>query len=156
MYEAAEVEQSPDPALYERVVEGFPDAVIEDPRLTEVTRPIFDGHEERVSWDVPIESRADVEALPFEPSWLNIKPSRFGTVESLFEAVTYCEQHGIEMYGGGQFELSVGRGQIQTLASLFYPDGPNDVAPGVYNEPDVSGSLPPSPLAPPADPRGFE
>ena len=33
------------------------------------------------------------------------------------------------MYGGGQFELGVGRGQIQYLASLFHPDSPNDVAP---------------------------
>ena len=33
------------------------------------------------------------------------------------------------MYGGGQFELGHGREQIQRLASLFYADGPNDVAP---------------------------
>ena len=33
------------------------------------------------------------------------------------------------MYGGGQFELGPGRGQIQYLASVFHPDGPNDVAP---------------------------
>ena len=33
------------------------------------------------------------------------------------------------MYGGGMGENGVGRGQIQLLASLFHPDGPNDVAP---------------------------
>ena len=34
------------------------------------------------------------------------------------------------MYAGGQFELGVGRAQIQAIASLFYPNGPNDCAPG--------------------------
>ena len=38
------------------------------------------------------------------------------------------------MYGGGQYELGPGRLQIQRLASVFYPDGPNDVAPSAYNE----------------------
>ena len=32
-------------------------------------------------------------------------------------------------YGGGQYELGVGRGQIQCLAALFHPDAPNDIAP---------------------------
>ena len=48
----------------------------------------------------------------------------------LFKAYEYCEDRGIAMYGGGQFELGVGRGQIQYLAAIFHPDGPNDVAPG--------------------------
>ena len=39
----------------------------------------------------------------------------------------------MELYGGGQFELGVGRDQIEALASLFYPDGPNDVAPREYH-----------------------
>jgi hypothetical protein len=57
------------------------------------------------------------------------------------------------MYGGGQFELGPGRFQIQKLASLFYPEGPNDVAPSVYNEGAQEG-LPTSPLPPPGGP-GF-
>jgi hypothetical protein len=59
------------------------------------------------------------------------------------------------MYGGGQFELGVGRGQIQALASLFYPDAPNDVAPGAYNEGEPRPGLPRSPLRPPVRPLGF-
>jgi hypothetical protein len=50
------------------------------------------------------------------------------------------------MYAGGQFELGVGRAQIQALASLFYPDGPNDCAPAAYNAPEPSAGLPASPL----------
>jgi len=154
-YEGTDVDQAPDPELYRLVVEQFPEAVIEDPALTERTRPLFEGHEDRVSWDHPITGIESVEALPFEPFWLNIKPSRFGSVTSLLETIAYCRERDIALYGGGQFELGVGRGQIQLLASLFYPDGPNDVAPGGYNLPDPPAGLPASPLAPPAEPVGF-
>ena len=50
------------------------------------------------------------------------------------------------MYGGGQFELGRGRAQIQNLASVFYPDTPNDVAPGAYNLGEPRDDLPRSPL----------
>jgi hypothetical protein len=50
------------------------------------------------------------------------------------------------MYGGGQFELGRGRRQIQTLASVFYPDTPNDVAPAEYNLGGPRPGLPSSPL----------
>ncbi|MFB6084431.1 MAG: hypothetical protein ABEJ94_09320 [Halorientalis sp.] len=154
-YEGTDVDASADPDLYELVLSAFPEAVIEDPRLTDETRPLFEGREDRVSWDAPITGVESIEALPFEPDWLNVKPSRFGSVRSLFEAVEYCMDHDIRMYGGGQFELGVGRGQIQALAALFYPDSPNDVAPGGYNDPGMEGDLSPSPLEPPAEPRGF-
>ena len=81
---------------------------------------------------------------------MNIKPSRFGTVARLLECVEYCDAHGIRMYGGGQFELGVGRLQIQALASLFYPDGPNDVAPSDYNTGAPRPGLPESPLPAPS------
>jgi len=41
----------------------------------------------------------------------------------------YCERESIMLYGGGQTELSVGRGQLQLLAAMFHPDAPNDIAP---------------------------
>ena len=86
---------------------------------------------------------------------VNIKPSRFGEVRKLFDAYDYCEEHGIGAYGGGQFELGPGRGQIQYLASLFHPDTPNDVAPIGYGSPDVPDGLPASPLRPAPSPTGF-
>ena len=51
------------------------------------------------------------------------------------------------VYGGGQFELGIGRDQIQALASLLYPDGPNDVAPREYHG-DAHPGVPSSPLRP--------
>jgi L-alanine-DL-glutamate epimerase-like enolase superfamily enzyme len=147
-YKGTVVDQPPDPRLYRSVATIFPDAIIEDPALTPTSREALDGSEDRWSWDAPIHSLADVHALEREPRYLNIKPSRFGTVARLLETIAWCEERGVTMYGGGQFELGVGRLQIQALASLFYPDAPNDVAPSVYNEGTPRPGLPRSPLPP--------
>jgi len=155
-YTGTTVDQAPDPDLYERVIRGFPDAVIEDPALTDETQAVVASARDRLSWDAPITSVESVRDLPFEPRWLNVKPSRFGTVESLLDTIEYAQANDIACYGGGQFELDVGRAHIQTLAATFYPDAPNDVAPGGYNLPDLPADLPGSPLAPEASPRGLD
>ncbi len=85
-----------------------------------------------------------------------MKPSRFGTVARLFEAYDYCEARGIGAYGGGQWELGVGRGHIQLLAALFHPTTPNDVAPGGFNATEPPADLPASPLAVHARATGFQ
>jgi hypothetical protein len=154
-YEGTVVDQPPDPDLYERVVRAFPNAWIEDPALTPETEPVLSRHRDRMTWDAPIHSVADIEALPFPPRTVNVKPSRFGTLRALCEAYDYCESRGIGCYGGGQFELGPGRGQIQYLASLFHPDAPNDVAPGGFNESDPPPGLPESPLPPAPEATGF-
>ena len=154
-YKGTPVDQPADPVLYRRVVEAFPNAWIEDPALTDETDPILEPHRDRITWDAPIHSVADIEALPFAPRMVNIKPSRFGPLRSLCDGYDYCDEHGIGAYGGGQFELGPGRGQIQYLASLFHPDTPNDVAPSDYNLPDPPPGLPASPLEPQIAPAGF-
>jgi L-alanine-DL-glutamate epimerase-like enolase superfamily enzyme len=148
-YRGTVVDVEPDPELYGAVVELFPDAVIEDAWLEDEAGDVVRGEAARLSFDAPIHSVDDVLALPVEPGWLNVKPSRFGTVARLLACIDHCEQRGIRMYGGGQFELGVGRRQIQALASLFYADGPNDVAPADYNVGDPRPGLPQSPLPPP-------
>jgi hypothetical protein len=145
-YRGTPVDQAPDPTLYRRVVDGFPGIWLEDPALDDGTRPILEPVADQVTWDAVIHSVEDIESLPWPPKTVNVKPSRFGTVERLFAAYDYCEQRGIGAYGGGQFELGVGRGQIQYLAGLFHPDTPNDVAPGGFNLPEPAPGLPPSPL----------
>ena len=154
-YRGTVVDQPPDPDLYERVVRAFPDAWIEDPALTDETGPILEPHHDRITWDAPIHSIADIDALPFAPRMVNIKPSRFGPLRELCAAYDYCEEHAIGAYGGGQFELGPGRGHIQYLASLFHADTPNDVAPADYNFPDFPPGLPTSPLDPAPTPTGF-
>jgi hypothetical protein len=136
----------PDPTLYARIAEAFPDAWLEDPALTLETTDALDGARDRITWDAAIHEWSDVEALPFRPRCLNCKPSRFGSVRRLFDFYDACEAHGIALYGGGQYELGVGRRQIQTLASLFHADAPNDVAPSGYNAREPVAGLPRSPL----------
>jgi L-alanine-DL-glutamate epimerase-like enolase superfamily enzyme len=155
LYHGSIVDQPADPVLYRRVVEAFPEAWIEDPALTAETEPVLAAHRERFSWDAPIHSIADIDALRYPPRMVNIKPSRLGGVRNLLDAYDYCSERGIGNYGGGQFELGVGRGQNQYLASMFHPDAPNDVAPSAFNLPDPPADLPSSPLAPPAGAAGF-
>jgi len=136
----------PDGALYRRIAEAFPNAWLEDPALTSETSEALAPHRDRITWDAAIHEWSDVEALPFAPRCLNCKPSRFGSVKRLFDFYDRCAEAGIALYGGGQFELGPGRGQIQLLASLFHPDAPNDVAPAGFNTGAPQPGLPESPL----------
>ena len=155
-YTGTAVDQGADPGLYRRVIDGLPDVWIEDPKIDEVTRPILEEVADRVTWDAIIHSVEDIEALPWPPRTVNVKPSRFGSIERLFAAYDHCAERGIGAYGGGQFELGVGRGHIQYLAALFHPDTPNDVAPGGFNLADPAPGLPPSPLTITPRKTGFQ
>ena len=141
--------QPPNPTLYTRIADAFPRAWLEDPGLDAKTDEVLRPHRHRVTWDAPIHSVADVLALPFPPRCLNVKPSRFGTVRRLFEFYEWCIANDVSLYGGGQFELGVGRVQIQELASLFHADMPNDVAPAAFNAPEIPEGVQESPLPPP-------
>ena len=161
-YEGSPVDNPPDPGQYRAAAAAFPDALLEDPALTGPARDALDGEEERFSFDAPIHSWVDVEAVteragrgrPLALGHLNIKPSRFGSVSALLDCVERAQAAGMELYGGGQFELGVGRDQIQALASLLYPAGPNDVAPRDYHG-DAHAGAPRSPLEPLAQAPGF-
>jgi hypothetical protein len=154
-YVGTPVDQPADPRLYRDVVEVFDDAVVEDAAFTDETRPILLEAVDRLSFDAPIHSVEDVEGLEIEPRWLNVKPSRFGTLKRLLDTIGFAEERGIRLYGGGQFELGPGRSHIQAIASLYYADSANDVAPAGYNHPSLGDGLPPSPLPPPSAPRGL-
>jgi hypothetical protein len=155
-YHGTVVDVAPDPALYERILRHFPTAWIEDPHThDDEIDALLEPHRDRVSWDAIIHSVADIEALPFQPRMVNVKPSRLGPLRELFAAYDHCEANGIGMYGGGQFELGAGRGQIQYLASLFHADGPNDTAPSGYNDVEPPAGLPRSPLEPQPAAVGF-
>jgi hypothetical protein len=154
-YAGTSVDNAPNPELYELVARLLPEAWIEDPALVPETEAVLAPHRDRITWDAPIHSVADVLARPFPPRMLNSKPSRFGTLRALLEFYDHCAAQGIGIYGGGQTELGVGRGQIQYLASLFHPDTPNDVAPAGYNLDPLPPELPGSPLAPAPAPIGF-
>ena len=108
-----------------------------------------------VTWDAPLHSLADITALEWTPKAINSKPSRFGSLRELFSVYEHCAANGIAIYGGGQGEVEVGRGQIQYLASLFHADTPNDTAPSGYNDPAVPSGLPTAPMDPVPSATGF-
>jgi hypothetical protein len=155
-YHGSVVDQGPDALLYERVAAAFPDAWLEDPDVQDPgTSAALAGEHDRITWDAPIHSIADIEALPFAPRMVNLKPSRLGGLRTLCDAYDYCSEHGIGAYGGGQFELGPGRGQAQYLAALFHPDTPNDLSPVGFHESEPAPGLPSSPLFPAPDAIGF-
>ena len=141
------VDQAADPVLYRRVVEAFPDAWIEDPKLTEETDAILLPHRDRITWDAPIHGVADIEALRFPPQMVNVKPSRLGSLRSLFGAYEYCARATSGCTAAGSSSSARGAATSSTWRSVFHPDTPNDVAPGGYNAPDAPAGLPDSPLA---------
>ncbi|HET8758572.1 MAG TPA: hypothetical protein VFM58_21305 [Solirubrobacteraceae bacterium] len=141
--------------MYERALETFPDARLEDAHdLPEVTG-MLESVGDRISYDAPITTVESLDATPLAPTAVNIKPCRVGDLRALLDVYAACDARGLVMYGGGMGELGVGRGQIQLLASLFHPDGPNDVAPGGYNLDTPAPDLPSSPLAVEPAPAGF-
>jgi hypothetical protein len=142
-------------AMYELVLGAFPDALLEDPHdLPEIT-PLVEPHADRVAYDAPIHTVADLDALSLPARTINVKPCRVGSLRDLFDLYGACEKRGLALYGGGMGELAVARGQVQVLASLFHPDGPNDIAPPGYNALDPAPGLPSSPLAPEPAASGF-
>ena len=155
-YKGTLVDIATDPDLYRRIAAAFPDAWLEDPDLdTEDARRALAAHQGRITWDAPIHSVDDILSRRVVPRTVNLKPSRFGSVKALFEAYEFCEQRGMGAYGGGQYELGAGRGQIQLLAALFHPEGPNDIAPGGYDALEPEPGLPASPLDVRPAPVGF-
>jgi hypothetical protein len=155
-YKGTVVDVETDPVFYRRIAEAFPDAWLEDPDLeTPEAREALRPFEDRITWDAPIHSTDDILAMPVLPRTVNLKPSRFGSVKALFEGYDFCEERGMGAYGGGQFELGPGRGQIQYLAALFHADAPNDIAPSGYDPIEPEPGLPASPLTPDPEPTGF-
>ena len=153
LYKGTPVDVDTDPELYRRVADAWPEAYLEDPDLNDETRPVLEPHADRITWDAPLHSLADVVERGSKA--INSKPSRFGSLEELLSIYAHCEREGIAVYGGGQGEVGPGRGQIQYLASLFHPDTPNDVAPSGYNDPAVPDGLPTSPMDPVPSETGF-
>jgi L-alanine-DL-glutamate epimerase-like enolase superfamily enzyme len=156
-YKGTPVDVVTDPEVYRACAEAFPDAWLEDPDLEDAgADEVLAPHRGRITWDAPIHSVDDVRARRYPIKGCNSKPSRFGPLHRLFDFYDFCATEGIALYGGGQSELGPGRGQIQLLAAIFHPDGPNDVAPGGWDQDAFPRTgLPVSPLDPAPEPTGF-
>ena len=62
-YEGSPVDNPPDPVQYRAAAAAFPEAILEDPVLAGPARDALNGEEGRFSFDAPIHSWADVEAV---------------------------------------------------------------------------------------------
>ena len=87
--------------MYEHVLGRFPDALLEDPHDLPAIAGLMEPHAARVSFDAPIHEVADIGDL----RTINVKPSRIGSLATLFAIYEHCERHGIGMYSGGMGEL---------------------------------------------------
>jgi L-alanine-DL-glutamate epimerase-like enolase superfamily enzyme len=154
-YKGTVVEVETDPELYKAVAETFPEAWLEDPDLNDETRAVLAPHMDRVTYDAPLHSVADIVELAPQRA-INSKPSRWGSLEELFAVYEHCDREGLAIYSGGQGEVGPGRGQVQYLASLYHPDTPNDIAPSGYNDPSVPAGMPTSPMDPVPSATGFQ
>jgi len=152
-------------SLYAAIGSGLEHALIEDAKLNDETLDALDERAlGRLTWDYPITAPHDVPGLAgsaatfseLRPAAINIKPSRFGSLERLLGTIDLCEREGIPCYSGGQYELGVGRTQVQAIASLCFPDAPNDCAPVMFHAATpASDDVPLGPVVPPAGHVGF-
>ena len=153
-YPTTVVYQPPDLRLYGDLVDALPTAWFEDPALTPATEAVLAPASDRISWDEPVRAPADLARLS-PLAAVNVKPSRLGSLAAVLETVARSRALGITIYGGGQSEIGPGRGQIQLLAALLYPDGPNDVAPLGYDDLDSGVERCAAPLVLPGQLVGF-
>ena len=114
-------------ADHERAHRVLPDTLIEDPRWE--LAPWSAGVTRRLAADAPLTGATAVHRLPVRPAAANLKPARMGGILEALDGAAACQKLGIAVYLGGMFEVDVGRRQLQALAALICPDGPNDVAP---------------------------
>ncbi len=142
-YSGTVVDNPPDPELYRRVIEAFPDAWLEDPALTPETRPLLEPHADRVTWDAIIHSVEDIEALPLATADGEREAVALRLDRAALRGVRLLRARtGSARTAAASGSSGVGRGHIQLLAALFHPDTPNDVAPGGYNAAEPQPDLP--------------
>jgi len=143
-----------DAERYRAIAEALPSAWLEDAWFGAPNDGGWDGptwralepFAARLTWDAPLTKLADLVGLPVVPKAVNLKPSRFGSLAEYLRVVEHCRAEGIGMYAGGQFELGPGRDQIQLLASLIHPRGPNDNAPSLFHRAQLPKAVPTSPM----------
>lgn len=153
------------PTVYSAVATGLPNALLEDAKLSD---EVLDALDERalgrLSWDSPITAPDDIPGLAgstarfseLRPAAINIKPSRFGSLERLLATIVRCDDEGIPCYSGGQYELGIGRTHVQSIASLCFPDAPNDCAPArLHRASPDEADLPTGRVVVPEDGVGF-
>ena len=127
------------------LAEALPEVRIEDPPLTGGALELLAPIQHRITFDTPVENGLALERWPIRPGAVQVKPARFGQLAKLFEFYAECQREGIELVGGGLFELGPGRRHAGRLAQAIHPSASNDLAPVGFHvaEPDQTLSVAP-------------
>ena len=142
-YHGTTVDNPANPALYGRVLDAFPRSWIEDPDsdARDGCAPRAASRPGDMGRPDPLVGRRRIAPVrPALPELASLRASAPSPGSS--SSTTAAPTQEIALYGGGQFELGIGRTQIQLLAALFHPDGWNDVAPAEFNDPEPRSGLP--------------
>jgi hypothetical protein len=156
-YKGTPVDVPTDAGMYLRVAQAFPEAWLEDPDLgPPEAAAVLAPYRDRITWDAPIHSVADVEALPFAPRTLNCKPSRFGRCARCWTSTTTARPAASRCTAAGSPNWVSGAGRSSAWPRCFTRDTPNDIAPSGWDWLEFPETgLAPSPLDPAFDDTGF-
>ena len=145
-YKGMVVDVDTGPELYRQDRRDVPRCLARGPDLEDEVAPRRSRpSEDRITWDAPIHSIDDI--LPSACCPRRSTSSRGGSARSRRSSPSTTSARSDGMgHGGGQYELGVGRAQIQYLAALFHPGAPNDIAPAGYDALDPEPGLPAVPL----------
>ena len=127
----------------------LPDAILEDPHDLPAAREAIAPHSDRVSYDALITEADDLDKTPVNPIRVsvNIKPCRTGSLRRRSRSTraarpTACSCTAADGRARGRARAD------PAFASIFHPDGPNDVAPSPFNGPAPGRGLADEPKAP--------
>ena len=143
-----------DPELYRAVAERFPDAYLEDPDINDETREVLAPYDDRITWDAPLHSLADVKERARKA--INSKPSRFGSLAGAARHLRVLRrERDRRSTAAARARSSAAAARSSTWRRSSTPRPPNDVAPSGYNDPAVPAGMPTSPMDPAPSETGF-
>ena len=153
LYRGTIVDQAPDPMLYRRVVEAFPDAWLEDPDVVDpATAEVLAGapRPDHLGRADPLDRRhrgAPVRAADGQHQ--AVADRRPGEALRDLRLLRRAPDRRLRRRSDRARARAAARRSTSRRCSI--PTRPNDLAPSAYNEPQPPPGLPPSPLAPSFD-----
>jgi hypothetical protein len=142
LYVGTIVDQAADPVLYRRVVEAFPDAWIEDPKLTEETDAILGPIATASPGTRPSTASPTSRPCPSRRGWSTSSRRGWGRCARCSAPTSTARPGASGCTAAGSSSSAPAAATSSTSPRSFIPDTPNDVAPGGYNAPDAPAGLP--------------
>ena len=156
LYEGEWVDATPSAELYGRVARGVPGRVARGPRLNEETDPVLEPHRDRITWDFPIHSVADVDALRSRRAASTRSRRASARVRAAVRLLRRTARSAGSRSTVAASSSSARAGaRSSTSPRSSTRTAPNDVAPKEYNAGGPRPGLPQSPLPAASPEPGF-